>query len=186
MSNDTRAGPEDDTASQKKAPDSRPTLKKEWLGFLIKAAVFIAVIAVIFTQLLMLKRVTGNNMFPFLKDGDLALVVRHPGTLESGDVVVYEADGELHFGRILTVGAAEVNIDGSGAAYVNGIQESGENVLFPTNDPGTITYPCEVPEGSYFLLNDMREEVTDSRTYGVIAGSAIRGRVASFLRRRGV
>ena len=52
--------------------------------------------------------------------------------------------------------------------------------------PGTITYPYEVPEGSIFVLGDYRTDANDSRTYGAIPASCIKGKVLTILRRRGI
>ncbi len=168
----------------KRSPQDEP-LWKGYLSLLIRAAVFIAILVLLFTQVLFLKRVDGNEMFPALKDGDLALGFRLERTLRSGDVVLYQADGDLHFGRILTLGGNTVEISGDGSVKINGVSESGE-ILFSTDDPGTLTYPYEVPEGSVFILGDYRTETKDSRTFGAIPISSIKGKVLTILRRRGI
>jgi signal peptidase I len=168
----------------KRSPPDEP-LWKGYLSLLIRAAVFIAILVLLFTQVLFLKRVDGNEMFPALKDGDLALGFRLERTLRSGDVVLYQADGDLHFGRILTLGGNTVEISGDGSVKINGVSESGE-ILFSTDDPGTLTYPYEVPEGSGFILGDYRTETKDSRTFGAIPISSIKGKVLTILRRRGI
>ena len=98
---------------------------------------------------------------------------------------VYEADGKQCFGRILTLAGNEVDIDGSGDVKVNGISESGE-ILYPAYDKGTLTYPCQVGQGSVFILGDYRTESRDSRTYGPVLVTRIKGKVLTILRRRGL
>ncbi len=162
--------------------------KPVWQGYLslvIRTVVFVFVIFLIFTQVLFLKRVRGVEMFPSLKDGDLALGFRLEREYHSGDVVLYEADGNLHFGRILSLGGSTVNISGNGSVQINGVTESGE-IVFPTDDPGTLDYPYQVPEGSYFILGDYRTEKEDSRIFGAIPKDSIKGKVISILRRRGL
>lgn len=158
---------------------------KGYLSLVIRMAAFLLVIFLIFTQVLFLKRVKGVEMFPSLKDGDLALGFRLEREYRSGDVVLYEADGDLHFGRILTLGGNTVNISGNGSVQINGVTESGE-IVFPTDDPGTLDYPYQVPEGSYFILGDYRTEKEDSRIFGAIPKDSIKGKVISILRRRGL
>lgn len=172
--------------SNKKPPPKQQPLWKGYVSLLIRAGVFIAILAVLFTQVLFLKRVSGTEMFPSLKDGDLALGFRLESSYCSGDVVLYEADGSMHFGRILTLGGNTVNISGNGSVEVNGITESGEEVLFSTDDPGSLTYPYEVPEDSVFILGDYRTEKDDSRIYGAILIHDIKGKVLTILRRRGL
>ena len=169
----------------KRSPPAEEPLWKGYLRLFIRAVIFIAILVLLFTQVLFLKRVDGNEVFPALKDGDLALGFRLERTLRSGDVVLYQADGDLHFGRILTLGGNTVEISGDGSVKINGVSESGE-ILFSTDDPGTLTYPYEVPEGSVFILGDYRTETKDSRTFGAIPISSIKGKVLTILRRRGI
>ena len=166
-------------------PEKDQPLWKGYVHLLIRAGIFIVIIAVLFTQILFLKRVNGNDMFPSLKDGDLVLGFRLESTMRSGDVVLYQANGSLHFGRILTLAGSTVEISGNGSVQVNGVTESGE-ILFSTDDPGTLTYPYTVPEGSVFILNDDRMETGDSRIYGAIPIKSIKGKVLTLLRRRGI
>ena len=171
---------------QKQKPKTKSSTLKGYLSLLIRLAVFLLILWVFFTQVLFLKRVSGTAMFPALKDGDLALGFRLEREYRSGDVILYkDPDGALHFGRILTIAGSTVNISGNGAVLINGVQESGE-ILFPTDDPGTLTYPYTVPEGSVFVMNDHRTETDDSRIYGAISMDQIQGKVLSILRRRGL
>ena len=169
----------------KRTPETEQPLWKGYVNLLIRAGIFILIIVVLFTQILFLKRVNGNDMFPSLKDGDLVLGFRVESTLRSGDVVLYQANGSLHFGRILTLAGSTVEISGNGSVQVNGVTESGE-ILFSTDNPGTLTYPYTVPEGSVFILNDDRMETGDSRIYGAIPIKSIKGKVLTLLRRRGI
>lgn len=169
-----------------KKPEKKSSTGREYLSFLIRLLVFLLILWVFFTQVLFLKRVSGTSMFPALKDGDLALGFRLEKSYRSGDVILYkDPDGALHFGRILTTAGNMVNISGSGAVLVNGVQESGE-ILFPTDDPGALAYPYTVPEGSVFVMNDHRTQTNDSRTYGAISMEQVQGKVLSILRRRGL
>ena len=169
---------------QAKTEDKEP-LWKGYLSLFIRTAVFLAILILFFTQVLFLERVNGNDMFPSLKDGDLALGFRLEREYRSGDVVLYEAAGTLHFGRILDQGGSSVNINGNGSVQINGVTESGE-ILFPTEDAGTLAYPYKVPEGSLFILGDYRTDANDSRKYGAIPKSKIKGKVLTILRRRGI
>ena len=48
-------------------------LGKGYLRLFVRAAVFLLVLYLVFTRVLFLGRVTGMEMYPSLKDGDLAL-----------------------------------------------------------------------------------------------------------------
>ena len=75
-------------------------LGKEYLRLFVRAALFLLILYLVFTRVLFLGRVTGMEMYPSLKDGDLALGYRLRQEFRTGDVVVYDKDGELRFGRV--------------------------------------------------------------------------------------
>lgn len=160
-------------------------LIKGYGKLMLREILFLLLVVVFFTKVLFFARVEGMQMFPSLKDGDLALGYALAKDYRPGDVVVYEADGKQCFGRILTLAGNEVDIDGSGDVKVNGISESGE-ILYPAYDKGTLTYPCQVGQGSVFILGDYRTESRDSRTYGPVLVTRIKGKVLTILRRRGL
>lgn len=163
----------------------KDSIKKGYISLLIRAVLFILIIYLFFTKIFLLQRVEGMQMFPSLKDGDLTLSYCLKQTLRSGDVIIYEQDGEKHFGRILALGGNEINIDGSGDVKINGVSESGE-IIYPSYNKGTIKYPYKIPEGSVFVLGDYRTETKDSREYGAISEKKIKGKVLTILRRRGI
>ena len=62
-----------------------------------------------------------------------------------------------------------------------------EDAVYPTTGEGAlISFPYEVPENSYFVLNDYRSDVNDSRSYGAISKKNIKGKVVFVMRRRGI
>lgn len=122
---------------------------------------------------------------PILKDGDLTLSYCLKQTFRPNDVIIYEVNGEKNFGRIIAVGGNEINIDGSGDVKINGISESGE-IIYPSYHKGDIKYPYQIPEGSVFVLGDYRTQTKDSREFGAIKESQIKGKVLTILRRRGI
>lgn len=167
-------------------PDNKKRkLIKGYTKLVIRTLVFLMILFVFFTKILFFARVEGIQMFPSLKDGDLALGYALADDYRPGDVVVYEADGKLHFDRILALAGNEVEIDGSGDVKVNGISENGE-ILYPSYDKGTIRYPYQVEEGNMFILGDYRVETKDSRTYGAVPQTRIKGKILTILRRRGL
>ena len=154
--------------------DQNSTIRKGYLRLIARTILFLLVIYIFFTKILCFQRVEGMQMFPSLKDGDL-----------TNDVIIYEVNGEKNFGRIIAVGGNEINIDGSGDVKINGISESGE-IIYPSYHKGDIKYPYQIPEGSVFVLGDYRTQTKDSREFGAIKESQIKGKVLTILRRRGI
>ena len=153
----------------------------------IRLVVDIAALAVIgillFTQVFLVMQAPGNGMFPAIKDGDLIIGFRLQGEYLKDDVVVYEADGETHVGRIMGRETDVITMDDTGTLLVNGTVQGGE-ILFPTYPEDGMEYPYTVPEGYVFILADYRTQAVDSREYGSIPIENVKAKVITILRRR--
>lgn len=153
----------------------------------IRLAADIAALAVIgillFTQVFLVMQAPGNDMFPAIKDGDLIIGFRMQGEYVKDDVVVYEADGETHVGRIMGRETDVITMDDTGTLLVNGTVQGGE-ILFPTYPKDGVEYPYTVPEGCVYILGDYRTQSTDSREYGSIPLENVKAKVITILRRR--
>ena len=155
--------------------DQNSTIRKGYLRLIARTILFLLVIYIFFTKILCFQRVEGMQMFPSLKDGDLTLSYCLKQTFRPNDVIIYEVNGEKNFGRIIAVGGNEINIDGS-----------GDEIIYPSYHKGDIKYPYQIPEGSVFVLGDYRTQTKDSREFGAIKESQIKGKVLTILRRRGI
>lgn len=120
-----------------------------------------------------------NNMFPSIKDGDLVVIEKFDKEVQLSDVVIY--NGRLY--RVIAKDGQEVDISKEGILTVNGMQPA-ESTNSLTNK-GEKEYPIKVPEGEIFVLNDYREDTSDSREFGTIKESDIEGKVFFVTRRRG-
>lgn len=68
--------------------------KKEFVYIIIKILAFILICILTFTCILSFDRISGNIMFPAIKDGDLVIGYRLDRKFDRNDVVVYAMDGE--------------------------------------------------------------------------------------------
>ena len=152
---------------------------------LIRIVLLAAAGWLLLTQVFLITQVSGNGMFPALKDGDLVFAFRLQQEYAKKDVVVYEVDGQEYIGRIAARGTDVVTLDDSGTLLVNGTVQSGE-ILYPTYAEGELEYPYVVPEGCVFVLGDYRTQTVDSRTLGAVPMGDVRGKVITILRRRGL
>ena len=143
------------------------------------------VLLVLLTQVFLITQVSGNTMFPAVKDGDLVIAFRIQQEYAKNDVVVYTADGEIHIGRIVARATDIVMLDDSGKLLVNGTNQTGE-ILYPTYAKEGLTYPYAVPDGHVFVLGDYRTQTEDSRDFGPIPMENVQGKVITILRRRGL
>ncbi len=125
------------------------------------------------------------DMFPAIKDGDLAIVFRLQREYAKNDVIAYRSPDGIRFGRIAAREGDVIRMDDTGVWQVNGTAQ-GDEILYPTYAIAGIEYPYRVPEHSVFVLGDYRTKATDSRIYGSISMDDVAGKVITILRRRGL
>ena len=157
--------------------------RQGYVSLMIRVLVIAVIGWLLFTQVFFVGQAKGNDMFPAVKDGDLVIGFRLQKNYLKDDVIVYEADGELHVGRILGRESDVITMDDSGTLLVNGTVQGGE-ILFPTYAKEGIEYPYTVPESCVFVLGDYRTQAEDSRDFGCISLEDVKAKVITLLRRR--
>lgn len=126
-----------------------------------------------------------NDMVPSFKDGDLIITYKLDRQMYSDLAVAYKnPSNNIQFGRIIGVPGDKINILDDGSYTING-NIPLESIYYNTYPGEGITYPYTVPENSYFIMNDYRDNINDSRTYGAINKKDIEGPIFLELRRRG-
>ena len=156
---------------------------KALLFLLLKIAVIALIIWLALIFVFGVFRLGGNNMYPMLKDGDLCVTYRL-GEYHSTDVVAYKLDNQTRFGRIVARSGDTLDGDEQGL-LINGMHPS-EEVFYPTQIlESNLQLPITLGEGEFIILNDYREDLGDSRTYGVIREDDLQGKIIFIFRRRG-
>lgn len=164
---------------------NRVLTRKGYVSLLFRILFLAAAGWVLFSYVFLITQVSGNDMFPAIKDGDLAIGFRLQKEYAKNDVVAYTVNGKTHIGRIAAKATDVVTLDDSGTLLVNGTAQSGE-ILYPTYAKEGITYPYRVPDGQVFILGDYRTQTEDSRDFGSIPLENVQGKVITILRRRGL
>lgn len=151
----------------------------------LKVVLIAAAGYILFTQVFLVTQVSGNGMFPAMKDGDLMIVYRLQQDYAKNDVIALTADGKRQIGRIVARETDVVMLDESGTLTVNGTVQGGE-ILYPSYAKEGIEYPYRVPDGHVFVMGDYRTQTEDSRDWGAVPMEQVEGKVITILRRRGV
>lgn len=186
------------TKKNKTVPKPEPTLAqiirrrrnrlldREEAWALVRRIVLIALAGwLLLTQVFMVMQIEGMNMFPAVKDGDLAIVYRLQQEYTRGDVVIFRVDGQQYVGRIAAKGTDRVVIKQNGKVLVNDNEQSGE-ILYSTYPRGEEDIDLIVPADSLYILGDYRTQTQDSRDWGPIPLEDVEGKVLTILRRRGL
>jgi signal peptidase I len=182
---------------------------------LVTVAVAIAVVVTARTSLADHYVVPSGSMLPTVQIDDHVLVDKiaygvhvplldkyalHLGAPEHGDIVVLKSpeDGRTLLKRVVavpgdrvTVVDGVVTIDGREAPIVD--RDGGEvEELGHHEHPVSLAYgggpdygPLIVPAGQYLVMGDNRGDSRDGRTFGLVVGDAILGRVEGVFLRHG-
>lgn len=139
-------------------------------------------------------KVDGLSMYPTLNDGDLLYVNKAEvlfGEIDRFDVVVFHKDGKTDYvKRVIGLPGDEIvyrddtlmiNGEVVDEPFLDSTLESWVlDIPFTENfELGELTGVVEVPEDSYFVLGDNRENSMDSRAIGYVKKDQIVG-VAAF------
>ena len=145
----------------------------------IYALIIVAAVAAIVATLIMpVLQISGSSMTPTFQEGEIVFSIKTKN-LKPGDIIAFYHGNKILVKRVIAGAGSWVNITIDGDVYVNGelLEENyiQEKMLGETN----ITYPYQVPDGSWFVLGDHREVSIDSRNseIGCISQDNIVGKI---------
>lgn len=166
--------------AEQRATTSRLPLWRALLELLLVAGILIAGFNFLFADV----ELSGDGMLPTLKPGQRLLVSRIPYLLTTparGDIVVARSHIDpSHASTMRVIGLPGDVLNIKGAQVTLNNQPLREPYLAETLDQLGVsvatTSQYRVPEGSYFLMNDNRFNLNDSRSAGMARAEDIIGR----------
>lgn len=160
---------------------------KETVNLAIKIGSLVFILFILFSFIFGIKIVKTSNMHPMVNEGDLIFYYRLVNNLNSGDVIVYNHEGNVVVGRVIAKEGDTVSFTEDGRVLVNKMPVGSEFYYnAKPNKEADIEYPLLVEDGRYFVLSDYcTESDNDSRTFGTIETKNIKGRLIMLFRRRG-
>ena len=149
--------------------------------------VLIMITLVLFSEIIGLMIVPDRAMEPRLSPGDLILYYRLDKDADLRDVVVLKKEGREYIGRIIASGGDKVDITEDNGLMVNDLRVFEEDIYQASLlNMGDTEYPVFLGEDECFVLCDRRDHGEDSRSYGPVKRSEIKGTVIGVYRRRGI
>jgi len=142
------------------------------------AFISLAIFLFIYVFLVQPHRVKGESMSPNFEDGELLLtekVTYRLGEVKRGDVVVFEAPvgRKVDFiKRVIGLPGETVSVK-DGNVYINGSKLTEKYVNVQTQGEEE----RRLAPDEYFVFGDNRRASSDSRVFGPIKKTVIRGRV---------
>lgn len=156
-------------------------------NFLVRLFLLITVIGILFGVVFGLTPMANADMQPAVCAGDLMLYYRLDKNLKSDYVVVFQKEGIQYTGRIVAVPGDVVEITDESELMVNKNTVMEDNIFYTTPAyDSEVEYPLALKEDQYFILCDNREGAKDSRSFGVVDTSEIKGKVITIVRRSGI
>ena len=159
---------------------------------MVMQLILLVVMVVILRNVMGTVLVKGSSMEPNFNHGDLVFINKlstSVGSPDYGDVVICKLDEgssyENIIKRVIGLPGDEINIvENEDDEYVYDLYVNGEYIEEdflgePMMTDGNIEYPFEVPENSYFVMGDNRNESLDSRreSVGAIHKDDLMGKV---------
>lgn len=176
--------------TQKEHTD-RKKKEKKGMSFLLQLALLV-VMVIVLRNVMGTVLVKGSSMEPNFNHGDLVFINKLStsiGSPDYGDVVICKLDEgsgyENIIKRVVGLPGDEIDIvendddEDVYDLYVNGEYIEEDFLGEPMMTDGDIDYPFEVPENSYFVMGDNRNESLDSRreSVGAIEKGDLMGKV---------
>ena len=152
--------------------------------FLTRLAAMVLLVWVLFGLIFGFCPMKNEDMMPRISSGDLLLYYRLQQSFVSGDVIVLQKDGKRYVGRVTAHGGDTVEITEDAQLSVNGSTVIENEIYYstPRYESG-IAYPVTLAENEVFVLCDYREGAKDSRYFGPVSKSEIKGKVITIVRR---
>lgn len=161
--------------------------KSDLKFFFFKVILFFAMIWVMLVGVFGIKPMDSMDMHPRISPRDLVIYYRWNPTNQTSRVMIYEKNGEFHLGRIVARPGDNVEIKSSGGLYVNGAVVGEADIYYETKPyQNEVKYPLKLAENQYFLLGDYREGAKDSRYFGPVEASELKGEVIAIIRKSGL
>ena len=123
---------------------------KRWFRWWMVPIGINILIWILFHTIFLVGYVPTESMEPTLKKGSYLIAVRIYASLDTGDIIIFQRDGELLVKRIAAVGGDKVDL---------GRLSYAQGWTVPKQDDEVIV----VPKGCFFVLGDNTEKSFDSR-----------------------
>jgi len=145
----------------------------------IYSLIVIASIATIIATLIMpVFEVNTNSMSNTYNQSDIVASIKTK-KIKQGDVIAFYHGNKILVKRVIATSGSWVVIDDDGNVYVDGKLLEEPYLKNKVIGEYNIEFPYQVPDGSYFVLSDKREDIIDSRNkeIGSISHNDVIGKI---------
>ena len=153
--------------------------RREWAIAFLKDLAIAVIIFIGITAFIKPTVVRGDSMVSTLVNGDYVIALKQAYRMSEpkpGDIIVFKSPVEdaLYIKRVIATEGQNVRVE-NGRVYVNE-NELNEEYIGEQYTDGDVS--VTVPEDEVFVLGDNREVSMDSRDFGCVKESSIKGKAA--------
>ena len=157
----------------------------DFTKFAVGLVAFLLIMWLFFVFVVGFRMAPNNDMSPSINAGDILLYYKG-GAVTDKDVIAVKKENKLYFLRVVAKGGDTVDIT------EDGLLINGNTVMEDKADGETYQYaghtefPLTLKKGEYFVLADHRAGGEDSRYFGTVRDSEIKGVVIAVIRKSGI
>lgn len=156
-------------------------------SFLIRLVMVGALVYVLFWVVFGLTTAPDNDMHPRISSGDVILYSRLKEDIRSGDILIFQKDGQQYIGRVVARGGDSVEITQDADLKINNSVVWEGDIFYDTPQyEGGIEYPVQLAGDEYFVLCDYRMGGKDSRYFGPVRETELLGKAITVIRKNGL
>ena len=158
--------------------------KKAASSLLRKVLILTAALGVIFGVIFGVTPMKGGDMLPKISAGDLLLYYRLQDVYVRNDIVLMKRDDMQYVGRVIGVPGDTIEITDEKELIINDNLIVETDIFYETEAFAEATqYPLTLGNDEFFILGDHRDVAKDSRYFGPVKSSELKGKVISAIMR---
>lgn len=149
--------------------------------------IIVLIVWLMFGFILGVKYAPNDDMSPNIKSGDMIMYYRLSTDYKAQDVVILRKNDTEYVCRIVAGPGDVVEVTESEELLINGNVVTERNIY--TSTPmyeGYVNYPVHLGDNEFFVLADQRDGGEDSRYFGSVNKSDIKGKSLMIIRRNGI
>ena len=152
--------------------------------FITQTLLCVFILYVLFAWVVGIMSMPNSDMYPRIDSGDFLLYYRLDKSPKAQDIIVFEKNDTTYVGRVIAAGGDTVEIKEDGSIGINGYSMQEQNIFYETYPlEGFTEYPLKLADDECFILADQRKGTEDSRFFGPVKYSEVKGTVISIMRR---
>ncbi|MCM1371314.1 MAG: signal peptidase I [Clostridium sp.] len=142
---------------------------------LIPYFIIILIVVLIRSFIITPVRVSGDSMYPTLKDKDIVILKKFDKSIERFNIVVFNYEGKKLIKRVIGLPGEHIKYV-NGNLYINNEKIDDMDLIPETSDFYLQSLGYDViPDNYYFVMGDNRGISQDSRVIGLISKKDITG-----------